>query len=181
MPAEIETFALLVGPAVIGLVLVALPFVNGTGEKSWRRRPMAVIVTLLVWISLGMLTYLGVTSPWSPVMDGWSAETTPDAQILNCTPLELQGAITLQYKQCRNCHAIDGLGGERGPALTDVGLRLTKPQLVRQVVQGGGNMPAYGQNLSPSEVEALVHYMISLRPEGIPPARDTTLPRKPNN
>ena len=177
MPAEIETFALLVGPMVIGLVLVALPFVNGTGEKSWRRRPVAVIVTLLVWISLGMLTYLGVTSPWSPVMDGWSSATTPDAQILNRTPLQLQGAITLQYKQCRNCHAIEGLGGERGPSLTDVGLRLTKPQLVRQIVQGGGNMPAYGQNLSPSEVEALVHYMISLRPEGIPPARDTTLLR----
>jgi hypothetical protein len=42
-------------------------------------------------------------------------------------------------------------------------------------------MPAYGQNLSPSEVEALVHYMISLRPEGIPPARDSTLPRKAKN
>ena len=39
-------------------------------------------------------------------------------------------------------------------------------------------MPAYGQNLSPSEVEALVDYMITLRPEGIPPARDTTLLRK---
>ena len=131
------------------------------------------MVTL--WVSLGMLTYLGATSPWSPVMDGWSSLPTGNAQILKRSPLQLQGAVVLQYKQCRNCHAIDGLGGERGPSLTDVGMRLTKPQLTRQVVQGGGNMPAYGQNLKPEEVEALVDYMTTLVPEGVQPARDFTL------
>ena len=175
MPEEIETFALLVGPVVIGIILVALPFVNGTGEKSWRRRPMAVIVVILVWVSLGMLTYLGATSPWSPVMDGWSSLPVGKEQIAGRSPLELQGAVTLQFKQCRNCHMVDGLGGERGPDLTDVGMRLTAPQLARQVVQGGGNMPAYGQNLSPAEVEALVAYMTTLVPEGVPPAQDFTL------
>ena len=175
LPEQIETFVLLVGPVVIGIILVALPFVNGTGEKSWRRRPVAVIVTILVWLSLGMLTYLGATSPWSPVMDGWSSLPVGKEQIVGRSPLELQGAVTLQYKQCRNCHAIDGLGGERGPDLTDVGMRLTAPQLARQVVQGGGNMPAYGQNLSPAEVEALVAYMGTLVPEGVQPAQDFTL------
>lgn len=175
MPAQIESFALLAGPVFIGLFLVALPFFNGTGEKSWRRRPIAVIAVVTLWVSLGMLTYLGATSPWSPIMDGWSSLPTRDAQILKRSPLQLQGAVVLQYKQCRNCHAIDGLGGERGPNLTDVGMRLTKPQLTRQVVQGGGNMPAYGQNLKPEEVEALVDYMTTLVPEGVEPARDFTL------
>ena len=31
-------------------------------------------------------------------------------------------------------------------------LRADHDQLVRQVIQGGGNMPAYGKNLSPAEV-----------------------------
>ena len=181
MPEQIETVALLGGPAVIGLILVALPFFNGTGEKSWRRRPVAVLIVLLTWIALGMLTYLGATSPWSPVMNAWSAQSTPDAQILHRSPLQLQGAVVLQYKQCRNCHSIDGLGGERGPDLSDVSMRLTRPQLTRQVVQGGGNMPAYGQNLSPSEVEALVDYMATLVPAGVPPARDFTLQRNGRN
>ena len=56
---------------------------------------------------------------------------------------------------------------------------MTKDQLVRQVVQGGGNMPAYGKNLSPYEVEAVVSYMASLRPKGQPPARDSTFPGVP--
>ncbi|HEY5770687.1 MAG TPA: cytochrome c, partial [Terrimicrobium sp.] len=94
-------------------------------------------------------------------------------------PLELQGLIVMQNVQCRNCHAIDGAGGHRGPDLADVGARMTKDQLVRQVVQGGGNMPAYGKNLSPYEVEAVVSFMTSLRPKGQPPARDSTFPGVP--
>ena len=36
------------------------------------------------------------------------------------TPLELQGALVIQNKQCRNCHSLGGEGGERGPALDGV-------------------------------------------------------------
>ena len=50
---------------------------------------------------------------------------------------------------------------------------------MRQVVQGGGNMPAYGKNLSPYEVEAVVSYMVSLRPSGEASARDLDLPAVP--
>ena len=39
------------------------------------------------------------------------------------TPLELQGAVVFQNKQCRNCHAIAGEGGHRGPDLTQVATR----------------------------------------------------------
>jgi ubiquinol-cytochrome c reductase cytochrome b subunit len=52
---------------------------------------------------------------------------------------------------------------------------MTQPQLIRQVIQGGGNMPAYGKNLSPPEVKALTAYLVSLRPPGSVPAQDTTL------
>jgi ubiquinol-cytochrome c reductase cytochrome b subunit len=60
-----------------------------------------------------------------------------------------------------------------------VATRLTKDQLIRQVIQGGGNMPAYGENLSPSEVDALVPFMLTLHPPNEPPARDSTTPAKP--
>ena len=76
--------------------------------------------------------------------------------------MELRGAVVFQNKQCRNCHALGGEGGERGPSLDNVAARLTKDQLVRQVIQGGGNMPAYGKKLSPAEVEALVSFMATL-------------------
>ncbi|GAB4168821.1 MAG: hypothetical protein Fur0032_07150 [Terrimicrobiaceae bacterium] len=179
MPDWMESFALLAVPPVAILVLFALPFFNGLGEKHWSRRPVAVIVVILTYVSFGVLTYLGITSPWSPQMEAWTGDITPSNRVLGRSPLELQGLVTLQNKQCRNCHAIEGIGGHRGPDLADVGTRLTAPQLARQVIQGGGNMPAYGKNLSPDQVDALVAYMTSLVPAGEAPARDSTIPGKP--
>jgi ubiquinol-cytochrome c reductase cytochrome b subunit len=60
----------------------------------------------------------------------------------------------------------------RGPALDGVATRLTHDQLIRQVLQGGGNMPAFGKNLAPAEVTALVAFMQTLRPANVPPVRD---------
>jgi ubiquinol-cytochrome c reductase cytochrome b subunit len=179
LPDYTETFLLLAGGPVILLILFALPFVNNTGEKSWRRRPVAVITVILIYVVLGILTYLGHTSPWSPDMNAWTSATTEKSRVVGRSPLELQGLILLQNKQCRNCHAIDGEGGQRGPDLADVGTRLTKDQLIRQIIQGGGNMPAYGNKLSPYEVDALVAYMVSLRPAGQIPAQNSTVPAVP--
>jgi ubiquinol-cytochrome c reductase cytochrome b subunit len=96
----------------------------------------------------------------------------PDGLLKGSTALERQGALVFQVKQCRNCHALGGRGGERGPALDDVAVRLTHDQLIRQVIQGGGNMPAYGKNLSPAETTALVAFLVTLHPPGQRAARD---------
>jgi ubiquinol-cytochrome c reductase cytochrome b subunit len=77
-------------------------------------------------------------------------------------------------KQCHNCHSLDDRGGQRGPALDSVALRLTENQLIRQVIQGGGNMPAYGKNLSPAETTALVAFLKTLHPANQAPARDAS-------
>ena len=89
------------------------------------------------------------------------------------SPLELQGALVVQAKQCRNCHALGGVGGQRGPALDGVAERLTRDQIIRQVLQGGGNMPAYGTQLAPAEVTALVAFLETLHAADRPPARDS--------
>ncbi len=77
-------------------------------------------------------------------------------------------------KQCRNCHAVGGVGGQRGPALDLVATRMTEDQMIRQVLQGGGNMPAYGKNLSPPEVTALVSFLETLHPPNQVPAADAS-------
>jgi ubiquinol-cytochrome c reductase cytochrome b subunit len=179
LPPWTETAILLVGPVVAIGLLLALPFLSGTGEKSWRRRPVAVVSVVLILLTVGTFAGLGITSPWSPVMDAWSGLPVPEAYVRGRTPLELQGAVILQSKQCRNCHSLGGEGGQRGPALDGVGTRLTQDQLIRQVLQGGGNMPAYGKNLSPAEVTALVAFMQTLRPPQQPPARSAVVPATP--
>src|SRR6266571_2047492 len=175
LPANLETFLLIVGP-VIGIgFLIALPLISGTGEKSWRRRPLAVLTALVIIISLAALTQLGTYAPWSPVMDAWSSAPVPPKLLAGRSALERQGAVVFQAKQCRNCHALGGAGGQRGPALDTVATRLTGDQLIRQVLQGRGNMPAYGKNLSPAETTALVAFLKSLHPPNQPPAQDASL------
>jgi ubiquinol-cytochrome c reductase cytochrome b subunit len=120
---------------------------------------------------------MGETSPWSPHMSAWSADSIPLKYVKGRTPLELRGALVFQNKQCRNCHALGEKGGERGPALDAVATRLTKDEMVRQVIQGSGNMPAYGKKLSPAEVEALVSFMQTLRPPGVPAVRPSEKPQ----
>jgi len=171
LPPWMETAALFVGPLVGVAVLVLLPFVAGEGEKSWRRRPIAVMTVLLVVVGWGTLTHLAEHAPWSPVMEAWSGLPVPQKFLKNRTALERQGALVFQEKQCRNCHSLDGAGGMRGPALDNVALRLAPDQLIRQVIQGGGNMPAYGKNLSPAETTALVSFLNTLHPPGQAPAR----------
>ena len=105
-------------------------------------------------------------------MDAWSGDPVPVQYLKGRSPLERQGAAIFQEKQCRNCHSIGGSGGLRGPTLDSVAVRMTHDQLVRQVVQGGGNMPAYGKKLNPAEVAALVSFLDTLHPANQPPARD---------
>ena len=105
-------------------------------------------------------------------MDAWSGEPVPAQYLKGRTALQRQGALVFQVKQCHNCHALDGVGGQRGPQLDRIAVELTEDQLIRQVIQGGGNMPAYGKNLSPAETTALVAFLETLHPNGQNAARD---------
>jgi ubiquinol-cytochrome c reductase cytochrome b subunit len=174
LPPKMETPALLIGPVIAILFLLLLPFIFGEGEKTWRRRPIAVLTILLVAVVFGTLTDLGGHVPWSPVMDAWSSDPIPQQFLQNRSALERQGALVFQLKQCHNCHSLGDEGGKRGPALDKVALLLTQDQLIRQVIQGGGNMPAYGKNLSPAETTALVAFLKTLHPTNQPPARDAS-------
>ena len=170
LPPQIETFLLLASPPVIVIGLLAIPLISNRGERAPTRRPIAVITMLVIVVAIGALTWLGVSSPWSPVMDAWTRVPTPVHMVKRLSPLQMQGAVVLQYQQCRNCHALDGEGGMRGPDLADVGSRLSWDQLVRQVQQGGGNMPAYGKTLSSAETVALVAFLQSCRTDGTGPS-----------
>jgi ubiquinol-cytochrome c reductase cytochrome b subunit len=173
LPPSLETPFLLIGPVLVIIGLLLLPFLSGEGEKSWKRRPIAVITVLMIAITLGTFTRMAQIAPWSPHMNAWSGDPVPDRYIHGTTALERQGALVFQAKQCRNCHSLGNAGGQRGPALDSVAVRLTQDQLIRQVIQGGGNMPAYGNNLSAPETTALVAFLESLHPSTQRPARDS--------
>lgn len=174
LPPSLETPFLFIVPTLAIGAMLLLPLVAGEGEKHWSRRPTAVLMLAVIAVTLGIFTRLGTYTPWSPVMDAWTSDAIPAAYLHGRTPLERQGAIVFQDKQCRNCHSIGGAGGLRGPALDSIAARMTEDQMIRQVLQGGGNMPAYGNALSPSETTALVRFLTTLRGNDLPPASDAS-------
>src|SRR5262245_21580558 len=185
-PPGAETVIMLVFPVVLIVALLLVPFLSNRGERAPSRRPVAVLTVIAIYTVLGVLTYQGVTSPWSPHMTAWSGDPIPENLVRNSTPLQLQGAAVFQNKNCRNCHALEGSGGKRGPDLTTVGTRLTRNQLIDQISNGtpggikqgdpgGGNMPAFGSQINPAEMTALVVFLESLRPPGEPAAEPASV------
>jgi ubiquinol-cytochrome c reductase cytochrome b subunit len=128
----------------------------------------------VIALTLGIFTRLGTYTPWSPIMNAWSSDPIPPKYLVDRTPLQRQGALVLQDKQCRNCHSLAGSGGLRGPALDSIATRMTPDQMIRQVLQGGGNMPAYGNALNPSQTTALVAFLSTLRGNDLVPAFDAS-------
>ncbi|MGP8258667.1 MAG: cytochrome b N-terminal domain-containing protein [Acidobacteriaceae bacterium] len=173
LPTSLETPVMMVAPILLIAALILLPIFAGEGERHWSRRPVAVLLISLIAVTLGIFTHLGTYTPWSPIMDAWTSAPIPPNLLLNRTPLERQGALVLQDKQCRNCHSIAGAGGQRGPALDAIASRMTEDQIIRQVLQGGGNMPAYGNALSPSETKALMRFLMTLHGD-LAPAVDAS-------
>lgn len=183
-PAGAETFIILIFPVILILALLAVPFISNRGERAPSRRPVAVLSVIVIYTVLGILTYQGATAPWSPAMTAWSSDPVPETIVKHSSPSQLVGAAVFQNKNCRNCHAIDGIGGRRGPDLSGVGTRLTQGQLIDQVsngTPGGGNMPAYGKQLSPAEMTTLVEFLVSLRPPEQPKAREASSPNLAKN
>lgn len=167
-PPATETFIILVFPVLLIVALVLVPFISNRGERAPSRRPVAVLIVIVTYAVLGVLTYQGYVAQWSPKMTAWSGDPVPVDIVKRSSPRLLQGAVVFQNKNCRNCHALEGVGGERGPDLTEVGTRLTRDQLIDQVsngTPGGGNMPAYGKQINAAEMTALADFLAALRPK----------------
>ncbi|MGB9031899.1 MAG: cytochrome b N-terminal domain-containing protein, partial [Acidobacteriaceae bacterium] len=105
LPPSMETPFILIAPILMIAGLLAVPFVASEGEKSWHRRPVAVLALASVAVGWGVFTHLAMQTPWSPHMGAWSGDTLPVEYLREATPLVRQGAVIFQAKQCRNCHS----------------------------------------------------------------------------
>jgi ubiquinol-cytochrome c reductase cytochrome b subunit len=157
MPPGIEDYVIIGAPLVGGLVLLLLPFVAPSGERSPRRRPWAVGTVGVALVAIAVLVWYGHRAPWSPQLP--VPELPAAAQGLS--PNLQRGADIFQSEACIACHQMDGVGGSRGPDLTHAGSRLTREQLTWRILYGGTNMPAYSDTMKPDQVNALVDFLLS--------------------
>ncbi len=160
LPHGAESYVIVLGPLLAGLVLLLLPFVFPEGERSPRRRPWAVAIVLIIVLSVGVLWRAGVTAYWSP---DFGAQPLPEEVVGTTSGPVFLGSQLFAEKGCVFCHSIAGHGGHRGPELTTVGNRLTEQQMIIRVVNGGYNMPGYGSILNSTELKQVVSFLQSRR------------------
>ena len=61
--------------------------------------------------------------------------------------------------RCYECHGGDGAGTKWGPALAQRVPKLSDDQVRQAIVDGKGEMPAFGFKITASEVETLVGWL----------------------
>jgi len=158
MPRAIESYAIAFGPVILGAVLILAPILFGKGERSPLRRPWSIALVVMIVTMVGVFWHEGVKSPWSP---DFSAKPLAAHVVGQVSADATRGADLFFRKGCLYCHRMGSDGGLRGPDLTHVGSRLDRDQLTIKIVNGGGNMPAFGASVSADELRDLVAFLKS--------------------
>jgi ubiquinol-cytochrome c reductase cytochrome b subunit len=153
---NVETYFIVLGPAFVFLLFFAVPFIANKGERSPLRRPWAPAIAVGVVIMIGALWRYGAIAPWTPHFD---AQPLNAQQSGATSGPVLEGAQFFYSKGCEYCHTVHGQGGVRGPDLTHVADRLPVTQITAIIASGRGNMPAYVNNLTPDEMQAIVAFL----------------------
>jgi mono/diheme cytochrome c family protein len=113
-------------PTIALVLLLVIPFIDLRAERRLSRRPVAIIASILVVISMGVLTYKGATakeplaSENLALVPKWAASEgfTGNAQAI-------AGAKLFAVAGCMNCHTYNGAGGKNlgAPDLTAEGAK----------------------------------------------------------
>ncbi|HST26391.1 MAG TPA: hypothetical protein VLJ76_10395 [Gaiellaceae bacterium] len=112
-----------IGIPTIGLVLLlAVPFVDRRTERRLTRRPVAVVASILVVISMAVLTWKGATASESLASENVKKVPTwitHNKLAVNAVP----GAKLFAQIGCLNCHSYLGTGGgyAGAPDLSSIG------------------------------------------------------------
>jgi ubiquinol-cytochrome c reductase cytochrome b subunit len=155
-----ETY-LIMGTVLVPLVvLVAIPLLAPYGERAPSRRPWAIAAVALTFLTIAVLIHLGDVAPWSPEI---RVGPLPPSVTAGLSGQAAAGAQVFEQKDCHACHRIEGSGGLRGPNLTTIGDQMTRDQLVSRIINGGTNMPAFGGNITPDELAAVVEFLAQRR------------------
>ena len=113
-------------PTIALVILLAVPFIDIRTERRLSRRPVAIIASILVVISMGVLTYKGATAKESlgseliGKVPQWAAK-----QGFTSNTQAVAGAKLFAVAGCLNCHTYLGVGGgfAGAPELTAEGAK----------------------------------------------------------
>ncbi|MFC4777587.1 c-type cytochrome [Paenibacillus sp. GCM10023252] len=169
-------------PGVLFGGLLLAPFLDTGKERRFYRRPIA---SSLMFLSLIACIYLTVIS-WHHYEEQLKITNTipehherehkaeeaaakgeeppsaakPEAAAVPIVEKNDPAYAVMEQAKCLTCHAVDMQGGGNIPALTGVGDRLEKDQLVEVITNGRGNgMPAFADQLSAEEIDQVATWL----------------------
>ena len=99
-------------PTIALVLLLAIPFLDVRAERRLLRRPVAIVASILVVLSMGVLTYKGATakealgSELLAQVPHWAKQ-----QGFSSNPTAIAGARLFAESGCLNCHTYLGNGG----------------------------------------------------------------------
>jgi menaquinol-cytochrome c reductase cytochrome b/c subunit len=96
-------------PTIIMMLMIALPFADMRRERRLSRRPVAVVITILTVISMGVLTYKGATARESLASETVAAVPKWVKQ-QNLPANAVPGAKLFAESGCLTCHTYLGTG-----------------------------------------------------------------------
>jgi menaquinol-cytochrome c reductase cytochrome b/c subunit len=114
-------------PTILLILLLLIPFIDIRAERRLSRRPVAIVASILVVISMGVLTYRGATAKealGTELVDTRVPVWAKDQGFKQGTDA-YKGAVLFAEAGCLNCHTYDGDGSTNlgAPDLTAEGAK----------------------------------------------------------
>ena len=148
-------------PNILLAILIALPFIDLRRERRLSRRPVAIVAAIVVVLAMGTLTYKGATakealgSELKAAVPEWA-----EAQGFTDVADAVAGAEIFAQVGCANCHTLAAAGatGTIGPNLDEA--KPSAELATDRVTNGSGGMPAFGEQLTDEQIQAVVDYVV---------------------
>lgn len=98
-------------PTILLLLLLAMPFIDVRAERRPLRRPVALVASILVVCSMGILTYKGATAKEALASELLGdVKSWAEKQGFTHNAKALAGARLFASLGCTNCHTYLGVG-----------------------------------------------------------------------
>jgi cytochrome c553 len=113
-------------PTILLVLLLAIPFIDIRSERRLLRRPVAIVASALVIVSMGVLTYKGATAKEALGTELLAhVPTWAKKEGFTNNKEALAGAKLFAVAGCLNCHTYNGDGGHNlgAPELTAEGAK----------------------------------------------------------
>jgi ubiquinol-cytochrome c reductase cytochrome b subunit len=151
-PGPLEPLATMVIPGLVVGLLFLLPFLDSRADRHPMKRPLVTGGFAVIGAGIIVLTYLGYQ------------DTPAHADPSRWTPLAVAGREIAEHERCVSCHRPGGAGNP----IAETRVRRDPEWLLShvrdpEVIAPGIRQPPPGRGLGPSQAQAIVAYMRTIR------------------